>query len=111
MRESALRDERIGEPAMPAMVADSDEEEQAGAGTRALREGPNLERRYPLALALYALLAALVWFTMDASKVVVLGRPVEVRLVPLLVIGGFALRTMLARQAERLRRQGEKGSF
>jgi hypothetical protein len=59
---------------------------------------------------MYALLAALVWFTMDAGKVVVLGKPVELRLVPLIVIGGLALRTVLARQAERIRRAGEKGS-
>jgi hypothetical protein len=118
MRENALPyagpDARMGEPqtqSAQAIPAGSDEEAQAGVGTRALREGPDLERRYPLALALYALLAALVWFTMDASKIVVLGRPVEVRLVPLIIIGGFALRTMLARQAERIRRQGEKGSF
>jgi hypothetical protein len=76
--------------------------------TRALGEGPDLEKRYPLALALYALLAVLVWFTMDASTVDVLGRPVEMRLVPLIVIGGFALRTVLARQADRIRRQGER---
>jgi hypothetical protein len=35
---------------------------------------------------------------------------VELRLVPLIVIGGLALRTVLARQAEKIRRQGEKNS-
>ena len=69
-----------------------------------------LERKFWLALALYAVLAALVWFTMDAGKVMVFGRPVELRLVPLIIIGGLALRTVLARQADRIRRGGEKGS-
>jgi hypothetical protein len=104
MRENALEEPRMGElsSATPAEPA------KPGMG-RALREGPDLERRYPLALAMYALLAALVWFTMDSGKVEVLGRPVELRLVPLIVIGGLALRTVLARHAEGIRRSGEKG--
>ena len=68
------------------------------------RTGDDLGRRFPVALALYGALAVLVWFTMDAGKVMVMGRPVELRLVPLIVIGGLALRTVLARQAERIRR-------
>ena len=72
--------------------------------------GPELDRKYLAALALYAVLALLVWFTMDAGKVQVMGRPVELRLVPLIVIGGLALRTVLARHAEKIRRAGEKNS-
>ena len=64
-----------------------------------------------MALALYGVLGVLVWFTMDAGKVLVLGRPVELRLVPLIVIGGLALRTVLALQADRIRRGGEKDSY
>jgi hypothetical protein len=75
---------------------------------RAKRSGSDLEKRYPLALALYAALAALVWFTMDAGKVLVYGKPVDLRLVPLIVIGGLALRTVLALQADRIRRGDEK---
>ena len=67
-----------------------------------------LEQRFHLAMALYAVLAALVWFTMDEGKVLVQGRPVELRLVPLIVIGGLALRTVIAHQAERIRRQDGK---
>jgi hypothetical protein len=66
--------------------------------------GSNLERRFAIALALYVVLAVLVWLTMGEGKVLVLGRPVELRLVPLAIIGGLALRTVLARQAERIRR-------
>jgi len=90
--------------------ARSGREEEGGSGKSGLRSGSDLERRFPLALAMYAVLAALVWFTMDAGKVDVFGKPVELRLVPLIIIGGLALRTVLARQAERIRRQGEKGS-
>jgi hypothetical protein len=74
------------------------------------RTGADLDKRFPIALALYGALAVLVWFTMDAGKVMVMGRPVELRLVPLVVIGGLAVRTLLARHAERIRRSGEKES-
>jgi hypothetical protein len=76
---------------------------------QAKRSGSDLEKRYPLALALYAVLAALVWFTMDAEKVLIHGKPVDLRLVPLVIIGGLALRTVLALQADKIRR-GEKDS-
>jgi hypothetical protein len=68
-----------------------------------------LERKYWVALALYAVLAALVWFTMDANKVLVHGRLVDLRLVPLIILGGLALRTVLALQADKIRRSGQKG--
>jgi hypothetical protein len=73
------------------------------------RSGSDLAKRYPIALALYAVLAVLVWFTMDAGKVLVMGRPVELRLVPLVIIGGLAVRTVLALQADKIRHGGEKG--
>jgi len=72
--------------------------------------GADLDRKFWVAMALYAVLAALAWFTMGEGSVLVDGRPVEIRLVPLIVIGGLALRTVLARQAEKIRRSGEKGS-
>jgi len=73
------------------------------------RTGSDLERRFPVALALYAVLAVLVWFTLDEGKVFVLGKWVELRWFPLLILGGLALRTVLARQADRIRRRGEEG--
>ena len=75
-----------------------------------LRTGDDLHRRFPLAMALYGVLALLVWFTMAAGKIMVLGRSVELRLVPLAILAGMAVRTVLARQAERIRRGGEKES-
>ena len=75
------------------------------------RSGSDLDKRYPVALVLYAALAVLVWFTMDAGKVMVMGKPVEMRWIPLIIIGGLALRTVLARSAERIRRGGEKDSL
>jgi hypothetical protein len=68
------------------------------------RTGSDLERRYPVALGLYVILAVLVWFTMGEDKVHILGKPVELRWLPLLIIGGLALRTVLARHAERIRK-------
>jgi hypothetical protein len=87
--------------------------------------GAELDRKYWVALGLYAVLAVLVWLTMGEGKVfvelpwfdlseyrfIVVSKPVEMRLIPLIFIGGFALRTVLTRQAEKIRRSGEKDSF
>ena len=73
------------------------------------RPGSEMERRFPIALALYALLGALAWFTLGEGRIFVGGRAVELRMVPLVILGGFALRTVLGLYAERIRRGGEKG--
>ena len=70
-------------------------------------DGADLDRKYWIALALFAVLALLAWFTVGDGSVIVMGKPVEIRLVPLIVIGGLALRTVLARQAEKIRRDGK----
>jgi hypothetical protein len=70
----------------------------------------DLDRKYWLALGMFAVLAVLVWLTMGDGSVLVFGKPVELKLIPLIVIGGMALRTVLARHAEKIRRAGEKGS-
>jgi hypothetical protein len=74
------------------------------------RASSDLEKRYPVALVLFGLLGVLVWFTIGEGAVIVFGRPVEIRLVALLVIGSFALRTVLAKQADRIRHGGEDDS-
>ena len=91
------------------------DKQQAPAETdlkRPERGAADLDRRFPVALVLYAALAVLVWFTMDKGNVLVMGKPVEIRWIPLIVIGGLAVRTVLARSAERIRRggDGENGS-
>ena len=77
-------------------------EEQPGT-----RTGSDLQRRYPIALLLYGVLAVLVWFTLGEGKVIVFGKPVELRLIPILILALFALRTMLVRQADKIRHGGE----
>jgi hypothetical protein len=73
--------------------------------------GPELNRKYWVALALYGALALQVWFTMDAGKVLIRGKLVDLRLLPLIILGGLALRTVLASHADRIRRgeDGDKG--
>jgi hypothetical protein len=73
-----------------------------------MREGSDLQRRYPVALALYAVLAVLAWFTMDADKVLINGNWVDLRLLPLIGLGGLAVRTILAAKADRIRREREE---
>jgi hypothetical protein len=77
---------------------------EAEPGTRT---GSELERKYPVALVLYGALAVLAWFTMGADTVVVFGRPVELRVIPILILGTFAFRTVMAMQADRIRRGGK----
>jgi len=74
------------------------------------RTGSDLDRKYWIALALYVVLAGLVWFTIGEEKILIHGRLVELRLIPLVVIGGMVLRTVLARQAEKIRRSGNEGA-
>jgi hypothetical protein len=83
--------------------------------------GSDLDRKYWIALGMYAVLAALAWFTLGGDKILVpwfdlsegkivsVSRLVEMRLIPLIVLGGFALKTVLARHAEKIRRGGEDG--
>jgi hypothetical protein len=71
--------------------------------------GSDLDRKFWMALALYAVLAVLAWFTVGEGAVLVYGRPVELRLLPLIFIGGMALKTILARHAEKIRRGGDGG--
>jgi hypothetical protein len=88
----------------------ADDEDHKGAMESLHSAGRDLDRKFWVALALYGVLAVLVWFTMGEGKVLVVGRQLEIRLVPLVVIGGLALRTVLARQAERIRRGGDRGA-
>jgi hypothetical protein len=74
------------------------------------RTGSDLDRRFPIALALFGLLGVLVWFTIGEGAIQVFGKPIEIRLVAVLVVGSFALRTVLARQADKIRHGGEETS-
>ena len=69
--------------------------------------GTTLEKKYRMALVLYAGLAILGWFTLDA-RISVGGRLVEMKFIPLVIIGGFAMRTMVAMRAEKIRREGQQ---
>ena len=69
--------------------------------------GSNLVRKYWTALVLYGVLAVLAWFTVGEGTVVVFGKPVELRLIPILILATFALRTVLVRQADKIRHGGE----
>ena len=82
----------------------------AGSGRKGLKQsGGELARKFRIAMVLYAILAALSWFTLD-GKIPVGGRLVELKLIPLVIIGGFALRTVVAMKAEKIRREGQGGS-
>jgi len=77
---------------------------QGNERTLVSEQGEDLDRKFWIALVLFGILALLAWFTIGDGSVMVMGKPVEIRLVPLVVIGGLALRTVLARQAEKIRK-------
>ncbi len=53
---------------------------------------------------MYAVLAVVAWFTIGTGSVEVFGRQVEIRWIPVFVLGTFAFRTYVAMQADRIRR-------
>ena len=69
--------------------------------------GSSLDRKYRIAFALYAVLAVLAWFTIGPGTTVVLGRPMEIRIIPVFVLAAFAIRTQVAMKADRIRRGGK----
>ena len=69
--------------------------------------GQRIERKFWIALGLYGILAVVIWFTLGEGAVLVQGKPVEIRLIPLAVVGIFVLRTWMAREAEKIRRRRE----
>jgi hypothetical protein len=62
------------------------------------------ERKYWVAMLLYAALAVIIWFTLGEGTILVLGRRVEIRWIPLFVLGTFVFRTYMAREADKIRR-------
>jgi hypothetical protein len=68
--------------------------------------GLGRERKFWIALGLYGILAVAVWFTLGEGTVFVLGRQIEIRWIPLFVIGTFVFRTCIAREAEKIRHSG-----
>jgi hypothetical protein len=59
------------------------------------------------ALAMYAGIAVLAWFTLDA-KVSLGEREIPLRTITLLLLGLFAVRTLLHAQRERIERERER---
>jgi hypothetical protein len=89
-------------------VSDSGSDSGPEAGKNA--SDPNsssLDRKYGIALVLYAVLAVAAWFTVGEGSVVVLGRLVQIRWIPVFVLAMFAFRTVMAMQADRIRRGGK----
>jgi len=75
-------------------------------GQPGARTGSESQRRFPIALLAYGVLAVLCWFTVGEGTIVVFGKTVELRLIPILILATFALRTVLVHQADKIRRGG-----
>ena len=63
------------------------------------------DRKFWIALALFGILAVGIWFTFGEATVFVFGRQVQLRLIPLFVVATFVFRTVMAREADKIRRK------
>ena len=66
------------------------------------------DRKYWIAMGLFAVLAVVIWFSFGEGRVFVFGREVQLRVIPLVVIGTFVFRTYMAREADKIRRSSGK---
>ncbi|MGA7257669.1 MAG: hypothetical protein WCF17_00440 [Terracidiphilus sp.] len=87
---------------------DLNEAEQKRGEDQAAATGSELERKYRIAMALYGVLAVGSWFTIGQGSVPVFGRMVQIRWIPIFVLATFAFRTVMAMQADRIRRKGSQ---
>jgi uncharacterized RDD family membrane protein YckC len=76
----------------------------AAEDDRAKRFGSELEKKYPIALAMYAVLIVVSWLTVGPGHFWIRNRPVDVRWIPTVILALFAFRTYVAMQADRIRR-------
>ena len=74
-----------------------------------MSNAPVVERKFWTALGLYAVLAILVWFTLGGGTTLVFGKPVAIRTIMLFVVGMFVFRTVMAREADKIRRSKLEG--
>ena len=65
-------------------------------------------RRFRVALVIYAVLATLVWTTMDNTSVPIAGGEVSLRGLTLAILALFAVRTVLHWRAQQIRERKEQ---
>ncbi|WP_263355509.1 hypothetical protein [Acidicapsa ligni] len=66
------------------------------------------DRKFLIAMAMFGVLAVIIWFTFGEGTAFVFGRQIEMRWIPLFVIGTFVFRTIMAREADKIRRGSGK---
>ena len=65
------------------------------------------DRKFWTAIGMFAVLAVVIWFTVGDGSTIVFGKQVEIRWIPLFVIGTFVFRAYVAREADKIRRNSE----
>jgi hypothetical protein len=73
-----------------------------------LRGAVTVEHRFRIAIVVLAALVVLVWITMDGTKVTVAGTDVDIRWLPSLILGMFAAKAFIHRQAEKMKAEQEQ---
>jgi hypothetical protein len=62
------------------------------------------DRKFWVAMFMFGVLAVLIWFTFGEGTALVFGRQIEIKWIPLAVVGTFVFRTVMAREADKIRR-------
>jgi len=65
-------------------------------------------KRFYIALAVYAILGCLAWMTMSSAPLPAGNYRLSMRLLTVMILAFFALRTLLQWKAERIREQDEE---
>jgi len=73
---------------------------EIGTGLQSIQKR---DRKFWTAMALFGVLAVVIWFTFGDGKAVVFGKTVQLRWIPLLVVATFVFRTYIAREADKIR--------
>jgi hypothetical protein len=89
----------------PAVLESPGEMPKRGVDAKQSRD-----RKFWMAMAAYGILAVLIWFTVGEGTILAFGKRVEIRWIPLAIIGTFVFRTYIVREAEKLRRRSEEES-
>jgi hypothetical protein len=67
-----------------------------------------VEHRFRIAIIVISILIVLVWTTMDGTRVTVAGNDVDIRWLPSLILGMFAAKAFIHRQAAKMKAEQEQ---
>jgi hypothetical protein len=86
-------------------------QDENGHDAKEKQGSTSVDRKFWTAMGLFAVLAVVIWFTVGDGSTIVFGKQIEIRWIPLFVIGTFVFRAYIAREADKIRRNGENSKL